>query len=48
MSSALLSFLPTAAIQERVPERVMPKAVTAASVVTARNKVRYTPISGQT
>lgn len=48
MSSALLSFLPTSAIQERVPERVMPKAVSSASVVTGRNKTRYTPISGQT
>lgn len=48
MSSALLSFLPTSAIQERVPDRVMPKAVSSASVVTGRNKTRYTPISGQT
>ena len=48
MSSALLSFLPTSAIQERVPERVMPKAVSSASVVTGRNKTRYNAISGQT
>lgn len=48
MSSSLLSFLPTAAIQERIPEKVMPKPVSSASVVTGRNKTRYTPISGQT
>jgi hypothetical protein len=46
MSSSLLSFLSPAKIEEKLPENVMPKSVSAGSIVTFRNRVRYLPTSG--
>jgi hypothetical protein len=46
MSSSLLSFLSPAKIEEKLPEGVLPKSVSAGSIVTFRNRVRYLPTSG--
>jgi hypothetical protein len=46
MSSSLLSFLSPAKIEEKLPEGVLPKSVSAGSIVTYRNRVRYLPTSG--
>jgi hypothetical protein len=46
MSSSLLSFLSPQKIEEKLPQGVIPKSVSSASVVQFRNRVRYLPTSG--
>lgn len=46
MSASLLSFLSPAKIEEKLPEKVLPSAVSSGSVVTYRSRSRYLPTSG--
>jgi hypothetical protein len=46
MSASLLSFLSPAKIEEKLPEKVLPSAISSGSVVTYRSRSRYLPTSG--
>jgi hypothetical protein len=46
MSASLLSFLSPAKIEEKLPDKVLPSAIKAGSVVTYRSRSRYLPTSG--
>jgi len=46
MSASLLSFLSPSKIEEKLPAKVLPTAVSSGSVVTFRSRSRYLPTSG--
>lgn len=46
MSASLLSFLSPSKIEEKLPAKVLPSAVSSGSVVTYRSRSRYLPTSG--
>ena len=48
MSASLLSFLSPSKIEEKLPAKVLPSAVSSGSVVTYRSRSRYLPTSGTT